>query len=62
MLACLASQPDPCGLYISTVQGEWSLNAKSLARAAFERVAEVNSDWREDYAEAEALLRSGWSP
>lgn len=62
MLAILASQPE-WEFYVSTLPGRWSEAARQLAMDAQSPVPLWGPDgWPEMYAEAESMLRTGWSP
>lgn len=65
LLSALAIQPDPAEVWsagpwsLSWVPGGWSDSAIGFARHAWVKALRHDTHWREDYAEAEALIRDG---
>lgn len=58
LLACLASQPgEGICMVTSNAPGQWRRSARMLAARTWRSACDGANNWRENYAEAEALLR-----
>lgn len=64
LLAILASQPESWPWFIDDCPWPCSDKARKLAERAWDAAADCApvEPWRAIYAEAECLLRTGWSP
>lgn len=62
LLACCASQPDDWRMTTGSedpTYGTWNNAAVNIASSIWEEISDSDNDlgWREDYAEAEAVIR-----
>lgn len=62
LLAYCASQGDRDLLTTHDAPGHWSESTRELAGIAWAVAVRGGGYWREHYAEAESLLRTGWTP